>query len=305
MVEKPMARTWTEADRAARAFARQPDVYCQLNDDNVFDPRYRLLGDLIRRGEVGRPQSLWLIRGSDLDATSVLRSQASALENGGGCLMDYGSHGLAGAWSALGMHLRPVKVEAVRIGTRCPHRVLEGEPFELEVEDDAHVKILMEDPDTGSWVTIFLEATWCGGEIGPSENKGGGQSGGYLRVEGDEGVIDGSGPDSLTVTRWPGGQAVFPLDEHPPESVSFRDEIETFVDAVRDGRPPEVDIHFGADVIAAIGAAYLSALRGRAVTLDEFKAYSRSFVERHGDNEAADEAIIADLISPYQGGTRP
>ena len=301
MVEKPMARTWIEADRAVRAFSASPHVYCQLNDDNVFEPKYRVLRDLLGQGAIGGVQSMWLIRGSPLTATSVLKSQADPLENGGGCLMDYGSHGLAGAWYALGTHLKPTRVEAASIAVRYPDRILEGEPFGLQVDDDAHVKVLFENPHSGSWTTLFLEATWCGGEIGATEHKSGGQASGYLRIEGDEGAIDASEKDRITITRWDGDETVVPLAEHPPESTSFSHEIEGFIDAVRTGTPPDIDVRFGAEIIAIIGAAYLSALRRRAVTLDEFKELSRGYVERHGDNENAEEAIIADLLGPYRG----
>jgi len=49
-------------------------------------------------------------------------------------------------------------------------------------------------------------------------------------------------------------------------------------------------VEFGAEIIAVIGAAYLSAIRGQAVTLEEFKTFSRGYVEKHGDNEQAEEA---------------
>lgn len=301
MIEKPIARTWIEADRAARAFAATPDVYCQLNDDNVFEPKYRILRDLLAEGAVGKVQSMWLIRGSPRDATSVLKSQADALESGGGCLMDYGSHGLAGAWYALGTHLQPTKVEAAKIGVRFPDRLLEGDRVRLEVDDDAHVKVLMEDPESGSWATLFLEATWSGGEIGLGSDKSGGQAQGYLRIEGDEGVINASERDRIVMTGWDGDETVVPLPEQEPEFTPFCHEIEAFVDAVRTGQPPEIDVHFGAEVMAIIGAAYLSALRGRAVTLDEFRDFSGQYVDRYGDNEAAEEAILADLLKPYGG----
>ncbi|MCZ6680087.1 MAG: Gfo/Idh/MocA family oxidoreductase [Candidatus Poribacteria bacterium] len=300
MIEKPMARTWIEADRASRAFAGTPEIYCQLNDDNVFEPKYLVLGALVRQGQIGNAQSMWLIRGSTLDATSVLKSQASAVENGGGCLMDYGSHGLAAAWHVVGTHLVPVKVDAVRIEVRFPHRVLEGDPFTVEVDDDAHVKILFEDPQSGAWTTIFLEATWSGGEIGPSKEKRGGQNNGYLRIEGDEGVIDGTEADRVTITRWDGGQTIVPIREFPSERISFIHEIEGFIDAVRMGKPPEIDVHYGAEVIAICGAAYLSAIRKRAVSLEEFKDFSREYVQKYGDNEQAEAAILTDLLKPYQ-----
>ena len=300
MVEKPMARTWIECDRALRAFAARPEVYFQLNDDNVFDPGYRILHDLVAQGAVGKVQSVSLTRGSRLDSTSVLKSQASARENGGGALMDYGSHALAGVWSVLGTHLRIVKAEAVRIAVRFPHRVLEGDPCVVEVDDDAHVKFLFEDPTSGSWCTLFLEATWCGAEIGLPEDKTGGPGGGYLRIQGDDGVIVLPEKGKIRVRHWDGGDTLLPLREYPGETISFNNEIETFIDCVREGSPPEIGLKFGSEIIAAIGAAYLSAVRNEAVTLEELKAFSRGYVEKHGDVSAAEEAILAHLLSPYR-----
>ncbi len=304
MGEKPMARTWLEADRAARAFAERPDVYFQLNDDNVFDPRYLSLRDLVAQGAAGTVQSVWLIRGSRLNSTSVLKSQASALSNGGGCLMDYGSHGLAGVWSVLGRAYRFVRVETVSIDVLFRHRVLEGDPYIMEVDDNARFKALLENSETGGWVTVHMEASWCGGHIGPKEMRTGAGGGGFLRIEGDEGVIDASEKGAITVRRWDGGETVHPLREFPGESISFNNEIETFIDCVREGTPPEVDVHFGAEVIAVCGAAYLSAILKKAVTLDEFKDFSRGYVKKHGDGEEAELAVLKDLLAPYayEGG---
>ena len=304
MGEKPMARTWLEADRAARAFAGRPDVFFQLNDDNVFDPKYLTLRDLVAQGAVGEIQSVWIIRGSKLTSTSVLKSQANALSNGGGCLMDYGSHGLAGVWSVLGRGYRFVKVEAVSIDVLFRHRVLEGDPYIMEVDDNARFKVLLENSETGGWVTVYMEATWCGGHIGPKEMRTGAGGGGFLRIEGDEGVVGAFEKGVITVTRWDGGETVHPLREFPGETISFNNEIETFIDCVRAGTPPEVDVHFGAEVIAVCGAAYLSAIRKRAVTLDEFKDFSRGYVKKHGDNEEAELAVLKDLLAPYayEGG---
>jgi len=299
MAEKPMARTWIEADRAARAFAARPDVFFQLNDDNVFEPRYLALRDLLRQGVIGKVQSFWLIRGSRLDATTVLKSQASAVDNGGGCLMDYGSHGLAGALSVLGPRFRPTRVESAGIAVLFPHRVLEEEPAHIEVEDNARVKVLVEDAEAGNWATIFLEASWCGGHIGPHPEKPGSQSGGWLRIEGDEGVIESADRKSITVRRWDGGVTTLPLREYAGETMSVLTEIETFIDCVRAGTPPAVGVEFGADVIAICDAAYLSQVRGRAVGMDEFKDYCRDLVARHGDGEEAEEALLRELLSPY------
>ncbi|GAG43891.1 unnamed protein product, partial [marine sediment metagenome] len=169
----------------------------------------------------------------------------------------------------------------------------------MEVEDNARFKVLMENSGTGGWLTIHMEATWCGGHIGPKEMRTDAGGGGFLRIEGDGGVIDASGKGAISVERWDGGKTVTPLREYPGESISFNDEIETFVDCVRGGTPPEVDIDFGAEIIAVCGAAYLSAIRKRAVSLDEFKDFSRGYVEKHGDNEEAELAILKDLLAPY------
>jgi predicted dehydrogenase len=299
MGEKPMARTWIEADHAASAFADKPGIYFQLNDDNVFDPKYITLRDLVRQGAIGRPQSAWIIRGSKLDATTVLKSQADALSNGGGCLMDYGSHGLAGVWSVLGTHWRFESVEAVSIDLLYPHRVLEGDPVTMSVEDNARFKVLLRDQRNGSWATIYMEASWCGGHIGPSSMRTDGPGGGFLRIEGDEGVLDASQGDRIVVTRWDGGETVVPLREFAGETISFNNEIATMIDCVREERPPEIDVHFGAEVIAVCGAAYYSAIEKRAVTLDEFKQVCRSYVETHGDVEKATVAMLGDLMRPY------
>ena len=300
MAEKPMARTWTEADRAARVLARHPGAIFQLNDDNVFEPKYRLIRDLIARGEIGEVQTATLIRGSGLDSKTVLKAQANGLENGGGCLMDYGAHGLAGVFSLFPRGYRPVKVKAVQIGVLYPHRVLEDEPFIMEVDDNAQVKVMMENPETGAWATVFLEATWCGGHIGRGEEKPGSQGGGYLELVGDKAVIRSTSFTSMQIQYYSGGVEEIPLIQYPGESVSVHDEMNAFFCAFREDREPEIDIHFGADVIAVCGAAYLSALRREAVTLEEFKDFSRDFVARLGDGEKADDAIVLELLKPYR-----
>ena len=92
-----------------------------------------------------------------------------------------------------------------------------------------------------------------------------------------------------------------PLREYPDERISMTHEIETFIDNIQSNTPPDIDVSFGAEIIAACGAAYFSAIKKRAVTLDEFKEFSREFVEEYGDNEEADEAILKYLLQPYSG----
>ena len=304
MGEKPMARTWIEADHAARAFAGKSDVFFQLNDDNVFDPKYVAVHDLLRQGLIGRPQSVWIVRASKLDSTSVLKSQADALSNGGGCLMDYGSHGLAGVWSVLGTNYQFKQVEAVSIDVLFRHRVLEGDPVVMEVDDNARFKVLLEDAQSGSWVTIFMEASWCGGHIGPREMRKDVGGGGFFRIEGDEGLLDASDSEKIILRRWDGGETIFPLRQYAGETISFNSEIETMIECARTGHPPEIDVHFGAEIIAVCGAAYYSAIEKRAVTLEEFKKLCRSYAKKHGDTEQASVALLEYLMKPYASGDK-
>jgi predicted dehydrogenase len=254
------------------------------------------MSDLISQGAIGKPQGMTLVRGSGLDGKSVLKAQANAMENGGGCLLDYGSHGMAGVWSVIGRNYRPVQVEAVSIGVLFRHRVLEDEPYIMEVDDNSRIKVLFQDEETGSWVNVFFEATWCGGHIGlAKENRRF-----YLQIVGDTGVIETSRGSHLTILKYDGGVTELPLREFPGESISMCDEIETFIDHVRAGTVPEIDIHFGSDIIAICGAAYLSAIRKKVVSLEEFREFSREYLKKHGDSEKADDAIVMDLLEPYR-----
>ena len=297
MAEKPMSRTWTEADRTARKLAECPGVFFQLNDDNVFSLKYRTLGDIVRTRLIGKPQTMTFVRGSALDGKTVLKAQANAMENGGGCMMDYGAHGLAGAWAAIGLNYKPVMVEAVSVDVLHRHRVLENEPFVMEVDDNARVKVLFKDESEKSWVTLYIEATWCGGHIGLTSGP---DQRFYLQLVGDSGVVETSREPKLTVNHYDGGVTELPLREPEGEPISMYDGIETFVDCVRASRAPEIDIAFGSDIIAICGAAYLSAIEGRGISLDEFKQYCRGFVEKLGDDNSADDAILTELLTPYK-----
>jgi hypothetical protein len=60
---------------------------------------------------------------------------------------------------------------------------------------------------------------------------------------------------------------------------------------------------FAADVIAVTGAAYLSNVRGNhAITLDEFRAHALAVRARHGDDRAAEAALIEELMAPFRVG---
>ena len=311
MVEKPSARTWLEAERMREA-AERNGVLFQLNDDNLWDTRYAQVRRLLEHGAVGAVQTIWLSRGSQPHATTVLKWQATAEVAGGGAVMDYGSHGIATLWYLLGMdeRVRPVRAESLEMAVRLRERTLEGEPFTLQVEDDAHVKILWEDAKTGAWTTTFLEASWSGNELGCVDHP----YNQWIRVEGSRGVLtsfrDASGEEFLRVQQWAhsaipvratGKEEVYPVEKDDRAKANFDRGIADFIARVSQGLPPLADASFAADVIAVTGAAYLSNLHGgRAVSLDEFRAHALAVRQQHGDDRAAEEALIRDLMTPFR-----
>ena len=62
MSEKPMARTWLEAARVAHAAQSAEGVY-QLNDDNLFIPRFLVAKALIDGGHIGDIESVRIAEG--------------------------------------------------------------------------------------------------------------------------------------------------------------------------------------------------------------------------------------------------
>jgi predicted dehydrogenase len=311
MVEKPSARTWLEAERM-REVTERYGVLFQLNDDNLWDTRYGQVRRLLESGAIGAVQTIWLTRGSQPNATTVLKWQADARVAGGGAVMDYGSHGIATVWYLLGMEAcaRPVRVESLGMAVRQRQRTLEGDPVEIQVEDDAHLKILFEHPQTGAWTTVFLEASWSGNELGCVEHP----YNQWLRIEGSQGILtsfrDASGNEFFRVQHWAhsaiperavGKQEVYAVEKDDRAKANFDRGITDFITRVLRRQPPLAGAAFAADVIATAGAAYLSNLRGgRAVTLDEFKAYALDLRARCADERAAEEVLISELMAPFR-----
>jgi len=296
-----MCRVWTEADRMARCAESKETVFLQYMDDNAFELEYLMLNDLLRQGLVGKVQHLKLIRGSDLDATTVLKSQASAQDNGGGALLDYGSHGITGAWTAIGYEWKPIRVFTNRIGVLHRHRILEGEPFVMEVDDNAQFEILFQRPKDAAWLTVFMETSYAGLHIGDNPD-GETRQNRDLWVQGESGRLESLRDGCFRVHRWDGGKRLIPRPEYAAECDAFDKGVSDFLDGIRSGQAPVVDGRMGAEVMAVIGAVYLSGLSKRAVTLDEFKEYCGTSIGRFGDNAEADDAIVTALTEPFRLG---
>lgn len=299
MTEKPMARTWWEANQVAEA-ARKSKAMFQLNDDNLFIPRYRALKNVIDDGMIGEVQHIWITRGyhGPEDRGDWFWDP---MENGGGAIMDYGSHAVSSVWFLAGYETRPQEVRSLGIEARQKTRLIGGRFRQIETDDDAHFKVRFVNPKNGDWVTAVIEATWAWPELG----KDGSDVHGYIEVEGSKGTVtacvDEGGHDYLRVVSRTFGERIIHVEEALSEAGSFRAEIDNFVKSIRAGVPSILNADVAAGGIRMINSAQLSELRGRVtITPDELMQFSREQVAAASDAWQGGDQIIRTLYAPFK-----
>ena len=235
MTEKPMARTWWEAKHVADA-ARHSQAMFQLNDDNLFIPRYRALRNVIDDGMIGEVQHIWITRGYHGPEE---RGDWfwDPMENGGGAIMDYGSHAVSSVWFLVGYDKSPMEVRSLGIEARQRLRLIGGRFRHIETDDDAHFKVRFVNPKNGDWVTAVIEATWAWPELG----RDGSDVHGYIEVEGSTGTVtacvDENGHNFLRIVSRTFGERTIDVEDALSEAGSFRAEIDNFVKSIRAGVP--------------------------------------------------------------------
>lgn len=291
MSEKPMARTWLEADRVAQEAGRSPGFY-QLNDDNLFIPRFLTAKALIDGGWIGDIQGLRIARGTP----SSQRAQwfYDIVEGGGGAIMDYGSHAVSNAWSLIGFDKVPVEVRSMEITTREKTRLIEGRMQNINIDDDAHFKVLFRDPKNKDWIDVSIEATWTWQHYGTRSSD----IDGYFEVEGTLGrlstVLDEGGGCFIRIDSRTMGQRLIPVQTVDSEEYSFFSEFQNFARSILNRQQPFLNAQNGAATIAVLNAAQLSEREGRrTVTLDEMRQFSRDALKREPDVwKAADKLAM-------------
>lgn len=299
MTEKPMARTWWEAQQVIEA-ARHSKAFFQLNDDNPFLPRYRALRNVIEDRMIGEVQTIWIARGYHGPEE---RGDWfwDPLENGGGAIMDYGSHAVTSVWFLLGYEKQPVEVRSLGIECRQRLRLIGGRFRYIETDDDAHFKIRFANPQNGDWATAIIEATWAWPELG----RDGSDVHGYLEVEGSKGTVtaevDAEGRDILRVRSRAFGERLILLESAAPESDSFRLEIINFIKSIQAGIPSLLNAEIAATGIGILNAALLSELRGRrTITLQEVADFCREQAANAPDIWQGGDQIIHTLYAPFR-----
>ncbi len=299
MGEKPMARNALEAEALVRAASRSEAMY-QLNDDNVFLPRYQHFKNMVGSGIVGDPVNVWIARGT---ASSERAEWFFDPLAGGGAILDYGSHAVAGSWFLIGFDKEPDEVKSVRICVKDRTRLVGGCLRNIEIDDDAHFKVRYRNPENGDWVTIFIESTWSWPDL--AENAS--DVHGWFMIEGTEGQITGcfdeNDQEYIVIRRNGFGERRVPIKSYRSETLSFRDEIKSFLRSIESGRQPILDAATCARTIRVINAAQLSELQGRkSVSMAELDRFLRDFGDPDDTANLMEigDRIALKLTEPYR-----
>lgn len=297
MTEKPMARTWWEANKLVKAVEKSEAFY-QLNDDNIFLPRYQLMKNIIEGGMIGDVQSCWIARGSHGPEWNpwFWNPQIS----GGGCLMDYGTHAVTSLWYLIGFDKEPTEVKSIRISTRHKHRLIENRLTKVSVDDDAHFKVMFRYPTNNSWITMIIEATWSWPELGEESSS----VSGFIRIQGSNGELTGyrdkEGADWIKISGIEHKDKLMRVPETVPEIDSIRGEIRSFLSCVRQNKKPVLNERVGLGVMQVLGSAYLSEVRDRkTITLEEFRRFNHELSSKYKSDEELENAVVDFLMKPY------
>lgn len=297
MSEKPIARNYWEAKHLEEAAQTSGAIY-QLNDDNVFLPRYQHIKNVLASGAIGEVTQLLLTRGSpSSDRNDWFFDPVS----GGGAILDYGSHAVIGAWFLLGFDKRPRRVRAIDIRVKDRTRFIRGRLRDIETDDDAHFKVFFEDPGNGDMIPAVLEATWSWPDFGENSSD----THGHIRVDGTEGWLtsqfDENDQEYLVVHRFAAGERRIPIQSYRSETLSFRDEIWNFIRSIQQGEQSMIDARVGTVTAQIITGAQISQLQGRRmVELEEVGPYCQGFDDGSGDLLKMGDSIALELTRPYR-----
>lgn len=288
MCEKPMARTWLECARVVEVAEKTGRLY-QHNENWLWDPPYYTAKKLIDAGHIGEPVAMFLAtaHGGPEGNPNFWNPDTG----GGGSLLDNGIHAVGASWYLSGLEKRPTVVKAaepIGITQRMAQRILNGRFQTFAVEDDGHILIRFEHPKSGAWSTAHVEGSWSHRDSPDTVIIG---TTGNIRFVYQDGRTVVQVEDCHGATRC--YDASGPTWEYWPSS--FYGEIRNMVECVRAGVRSISDERFGAECSAIVGAAYLSARRGKAaVSLNEFKQFALDIASRHPDS--AEDVLVKELL---------
>lgn len=293
MSEKPMGLTWHQANKIKGN--RPGEVFYQVNDDNVFLPKYQMLSHLIQSGAIGEVESIWLARGSHGPENNAWFWDPSI--SGGGCMLDYGFHAVTAAWYLLGFkQYTPKRVNSHKLCVNHRQRIIEGRLQDIAVDDDSHFTILFTDNQERKWATAVIEATWSWAELGPRSDD----IKGYVNIHGTKGQllsgVDDNNNVVIKLLQYGIGEKTIQVPETSSESHSFNAEIRNFLVSVLKKKESLLNEAIGAEVMAVLGSVYLANVKGHGITVQEFKDFVSSF---QGE-DSVDQKLIDIFMQPLK-----
>lgn len=243
MCEKPLGRTAAEASTMLEAAEAAGVIHC-YGENWLYSPEFREVEARVREGLIGRP--LWL-RGREGHFGPHSPWFFDRATSGGGALLDMGCH-------VIGAFLNLVEGDAREVF--C---VAETLHHETDCEDNA-LGVMRFD----SGIMAQVEASWT--------VRGGMAV--VIEVWGDEGILlyDRTAlaqPIKIFARRSTGAYLMekaesdrgwlFPMVEEY-RKYGYQDEIEHFLEAIRQGREPSSTFREGLEVNRVVDAMYASAV---------------------------------------------
>jgi predicted dehydrogenase len=292
MCEKPMARTWLECLDVVEAVEKSGRFY-QHNENWIYDPLWYTAKKAIDSGAIGDPIAMFLAtaHGGPENKIGFWIPEVS----GGGSLLDNGIHAITTSWFLAGFDKKPFMVRAARpygISVRMGERILDGAYTKVVVEDDAHILILFKGDEDGSWVTAHVEGSWSHRDSMDTMIIGTSGTISFVHEEGRS-FLEISDPFGSRRRMQVSG----PTWTFYPSS--FYGEIRSMCKSVISGTKPVCDERIGAESTAIVGAAYLSQIRGKGITVDEFKDYALELKRSEGDR--ASDLLIERMLEGISG----
>jgi predicted dehydrogenase len=242
LCEKPLAPTLADADRLVAA-AAQAGTLLMVAENEIFDQRYRAIHALLEDGAIGRPALVQATRECYTEQSFVAERPWWLLadEAGGGILLTGGVHDFAKLRLMLG---EISMIYAVRPRQRF---------LQLETEDTVVMTLRFANGSAGTLVESFfmLDAiTATGQEVH------------RLRIDGDDGSLEVTGADRLSLTNGHGTQEIVVDSED-----TFQAELREFLACVESGREPVTSGRRQRRNLELVEAAYSSIKSGAPVEI--------------------------------------
>ncbi len=287
MAEKPMDSSWLDCIEVLEAVKESGKLY-QHNENWIYEPLWYNARKIIDSGAIGEVVLMFL-------ATAHSGPEFSSWFwtpeiGGGGALLDNGIHALTTSWFLVGFDRKPVRIKAAEpygLATRMKKRIIAGRYQDVAVEDDAHILVEFEDPESGAWATSHVEGSWSWRDSRETIIIGTNGSIEFIHEEGKSALKITDSFDNTRIIEVQGPSGFYR---------GFYGEIRNMCNCVVTGIKPICDELIGAEAQAMVGAAYLSQARGRrSVTLDEFKEFAMDIKKREKKN--ASQVLIGELIA--------